>query len=388
MSTACPLLPARFTVRCLDCGEMLTTEPWQWRHSCGGTLRLEMDLDAITMEVGQLRLRGMARFAPVLPLQHVPVTPVGDTPLTMEVIDQVNVGLKLEYLNPGGSFKDRGAYVSLARCRELGIGSIVVDSSGNAGVAAALMGLRFGMGVDVFLPESTPEGKKTLLRVLGARLHEAGGDRMMVHAATLAYASARNAAYVGHWFNPYFAHGVKTIAYEAVEQMPQIDYVFCPVGAGTVLLGLHTGFSELCALRPGMKMPRLVAVQAAGYSPVSESLGVKSVAGDRSHLADGIAIASPPRRAEMVAAVKATGGFGVVVGDLEIAMALKRLIRSGYVVEPTSAVPLAGLTSCIQAGLVPAGSHALLPLTGTGMKVLTELEQVTRDMGSSPCDDG
>lgn len=368
----------RFSISCQRCGESVDAEPWQWRHACGGTLRLDVEVDASRAAACSSSHRGMARFAPVLPLRHVPETPVGDTPMAMEDIEGVQVGLKLEYLNPGGSFKDRGAYVTLARCAELGFKSIVVDSSGNAGVAVGLMGLRFGVAVDVFLPRSTPEGKKLLLRVLGARLHESDGDRMAVHSATLEHAASSGAAYAGHWFNPYFAHGVKTMAYEAVEQMPEIDFIFCPVGAGTVLLGMHTGLSELRVAHPSMRMPRLVAVQAAGYSPVCEALGVPGARGERSHLADGIAIASPPRMVEIAAAVTHTGGFCCTVTDSDIIPALRWLTGRGYVVEPTSAVPLAALFRCIRDGRVPAGGRVLLPLTGTGMKLLEELEQVRR----------
>jgi threonine synthase len=318
----------------------------------------------------------MARFAPVLPLQRLPETPVGDTPLAVEEYHGVQIGLKLEYLNLGGSFKDRGAYVTVARCAELEFESIVVDSSGNAGVAFALMGRRAGIGVDVFLPRSAPEGKKLLLRILRARLHEVTGDRMAVHAATLDYAGSTRAAYAGHWFNPYFAHGVKTMAYEAAEQMGAIDFVFCPVGAGTVLLGMYTGFSELYAAKAGKTLPCLIAVQAEGYAPVCRRLGVDTSGPGISHLADGIAIAEPPRRDEIAAAVTETGGFGMVVDDGEIARALTWLTARGYVVEPTSAVPLAALFRCVEDGRVPRGSRVLLPLTGSGLKVLSELTEV------------
>lgn len=318
----------------------------------------------------------MARFGPVLPLQHVPATPVGDTPLAVEQFEGVTIGLKLEFLNPGGSFKDRGAYVTVARCAELDFPSIVVDSSGNAGLAVALMGLRFGVKVDVFLPRSTPDGKKQLLRVLRARMHKVDGDRMAVHGATLEYAASTGAAYAGHWWNPYFAHGVKTMAYEAAGQMPAIDYAFVPVGAGTVLLGLCTGFSELVSAGCMGSMPRFVAVQAAGYAPVCTELGAPAPVGPVSHLADGIAIADPPRRMEIVDSVRQTDGFGVVVGDADIRAALAWLAGRGYVVEPTSAVPLAGLMRAMQNGRVPKGSSVLLPLTGTGMKVLGELAEL------------
>lgn len=365
--------PPSFTIVCHACGQVVPATPWCWRHACGGTLDLTIGNIAAAVN-GAITAagKGLTRFAPVLPLQSLTDTPVGDTPLTIEEIRGVQVGFKLEYLNPGGSFKDRGAYVTVSRCAELGFESIVVDSSGNAGVAMAMMGQRLGIGVDVFFPRSTPEGKRQLLRILGARLHEVDGDRMQVQKETLVCAQT-GAAYAGHWWTPYFAHGVKTMAYEVLAEMPHPDFVFAPVGAGTVLLGLQTGYSELLSADLIPSMPRLVAVQAAGYAPVAADLGAQDDAAVQSHLADGIAIADPPRRQQIGAAVVATGGFGMVVNDDDIAAALRWLLHRGYIVEPTSAVPLAGLMRCIRDGRVTGGQQVLVPLTGTGMKVLPEL---------------
>ncbi len=370
--------PPYFAIRCQACSALVPAEPWTWRHDCGGTLQLHVAAD--TTRVAACResaARDLTRFAPVLPLQRMPPTAIGDTLLSVEEVDGVRIALKLEYLNPCGSFKERGAYVTVARCAELGFGSVVVDSSGNAGVATAYMGRRFGLKVDVFLPSSTPEGKKRLLRLLGAMLHEVDGDRMAVHAAALGTVGA-DAAYAGHWWNPYFAHGVKTMAYEVVEEIGRIDMVFAPVGAGTVILGLHCGFAELQRAACLAAMPRLVAVQAAGYSPVCAELGVQPFTAERSRLADAIAIADPPRRREIAQAVRESGGFGVVVGDNDISTALHWLTARGYIVEPTSAAPMAALFSCIREGRVARGSTVLVPLTGTGMKVLDELEAVER----------
>ena len=369
--------PPRFTITCTGCGESVPPGSWSWRHSCGGTLQLDTAVDAAAIDSCCVdKDTRLSRFAPVLPLEHAPETAIGDTPLLVEMIDGVQVGFKLEYLNPAGSFKDRGAYVTVARCAELGFKSIVVDSSGNAGIAIALMGLRLGVQVDVFLPRSTPEGKRQLLRLLQAGLHEVDGDRMQVQRETLAYA-ATGAAYAGHWWNPYFAHGVKTMAYEALHQMPDVDFVFSPVGAGTVLLGLNTGYTELATAGIISSVPPLVAVQAAGYSPVALDLGAADISAAPSRLADGIAIANPPRRREITDAVTRTGGFGMVVSDAEIASALEWLLERGYLVEPTSAVPLAGLMRCIREGRVRRGQRILLPLTGTGMKVLDELAHIS-----------
>ena len=165
---------------------------------------------------------------------------------------------------------------------------------------------------------------------------------------------------------------------EAVEQMPVIDYVFCPVGAGTAILGLYMGMAELAAVGMLPRMPRFVAVQASGYSPIAHDLGATPRADSPSILADAIAIASPPRRLEVVDAVRSTGGFGMVADDAQIHSALRFLVSRGYIVEPTSAVPLAGLMQAVDQGTVPEGSTALVPLTGTGMKALDEVTQLAR----------
>ena len=376
MSARAEYTPPLFTITCRACGRTVPPQPWTWKHSCGSPLNLSMDVGrerVLSCRIGAAN--GLRRFAPVLPLAVLPDTAIGDTPMLTEDIEGVHVTFKLEYLNPGGSFKDRGAYAAVARCVELGFDSIVVDSSGNAGIAMARMGLRLGIGVDVFLPDWTPEGKKRLLRLLGARVHECKGDRMAVHTAAVEF-SGKGAAYVGHWWNPYFIHGVKTMAYEVVEQMPTVDYVVAPVGAGTVLLGLHTGFSEIAAAGLLPRMPRLVAAQAAGFAPVCVELGAGQPGGETSRLADGIAIADPPRRQQIVAAVRDTQGFGVVVDDAEISRALGWLVATGYIVEPTSAVALAATFEAIHRGRIPKGSSVLVPLTGTGMKVLEELTEV------------
>jgi threonine synthase len=376
MSARAAYTPPLFTISCRACGRTVSPQPWTWKHSCGSPLDLSMDVcreRVLSCRGGGAN--GLRRFAPVLPLAELPDTAIGDTPILTEEIESVRVSFKLEYLNPGGSFKDRGAYVAVARCAEMGFDSIVVDSSGNAGIAIVCMGLRLGIGVDVFLPDWTPDGKKRLLRLLGARLHECTGDRMAVHTAAVEF-SGKGAAYVGHWWNPYFIHGVKTMAYEVVERMPTVDYVVAPVGAGTVLLGLHRGFSELAAAGLLPRLPRLIAAQAAGFAPVCDELGVKRPEAERSSLADGIAIADPPRRKEIAAAVSGTGGFGVVVDDEQIAGALGWLTRRGFIVEPTSAVALAATFEAIHKGRIPKRSSVLVPLTGTGMKVLEELTEV------------
>ncbi len=366
-----------FNIICRNCGKEIQEDKWKWRDDCGGALDIQFDLHGRQFRhLVDGAEQSLRRYAQLLPLHGFPPVHQGWTPIARRDIGGVEVNFKLEYLSIGGSFKDRGAYVSVARAKELKAKGIIVDSSGNAGIGFSLMGLLSGVQVSVFLPKHAPQGKKNLLRLFKACVHEIDGDRMEVNRAALA-AEQEGLAYVGHWWNPYFIEGVKTIAYEAYEQSVGVDFVVSPVGSGTMLLGLHKGYAELVELGVVNEMPTFIAVQADGYSAICEDLGYKPPAARNSKLADGIAISDPPRRDQITDAVRRTGGHCVVVGDEDIGQALVELVELGFVVEPTSATAYAALQQCIKAGFIRAGTRVLLPLTGSGLKLVNELIALT-----------
>jgi threonine synthase len=326
-------------------------------------------------ELIEAKEENIRRYAQFIPVKELLSVHQGWTPVVKKNIDGVEVNFKLEYLSLGGSFKDRGAYVSVAKAKELGIGGIIVDSSGNAGISFSLMGLLSGIAVDVFVPKYAPEGKKNLLKLLQANVHEIDGDRMEVNREAVK-AEREGSVYVGHWWNPYFIEGEKTMAYEAYEQIGNVDYVVVPLGSGTILLGLYKGYEELVELGALNEMPRIIAVQACGYSGICQELGARERGITKTKLADGIAITDPPRRKQIVKAVKKTDGCGIIVGDEEIKEPLAELRRLGFIVEPTSAVSYVALKQSIKEGLIKRGSKVLLPLTGSGLKLVDELVQI------------
>jgi threonine synthase len=368
------LLP--FKVVCCNCGKEARKDEWLWRDDCGGAFDIVLDLQGRKFaELIQAKEENIRRYAQFIPVKELPSVHQGWTPVVKENIGGVEVNFKLEYLSLGGSFKDRGAYVSVAKAKELGIRGIIVDSSGNAGISFSLMGLLSGMSVDVFVPKYAPEGKKNLLKLLQANVHEVDGDRMDVNREAVK-AEREGSVYVGHWWNPYFIEGEKTMAYEAYEQIGSVDYVVAPLGSGTLLLGLYKGYEELMELGVLPEMPRFVAVQACGYSGICQELGARERSVTKSALADGIAITNPPRRGQIVKAVKKTDGCGIIVGDEEIKEPLAELRRLGFIVEPTSAVSYVALKQSIREGFIKRGTKVLLPLTGSGLKLVDELVQI------------
>jgi cysteine synthase A len=97
---------------------------------------------------------------------------IGNTPL-LQLKDE-NIFAKAEFLNPGGSIKDRVALAMLKAAQRDGkidVDSIIVEpSSGNTGIGLALVGRLMGYRVRIVMPEGMSEERKTLIKALGAEL--------------------------------------------------------------------------------------------------------------------------------------------------------------------------------------------------------------------------
>ena len=239
---------------------------------------------------------------------------------------------KLEYVSPTGSFKDRGAAVLMSVAAGIGVDRVVVDSSGNAGRAVAAYAARAGIPAEVYVPESTPVWKVAAMEALGARV-VAAGDRAAAAAGAQAAVAGNGAWYASHVYRPEFVHGVKTLAFELCEQLGgPPGTVVVPAGNGTLVIGLWLGFRALSAA-----VPRIVAVQAERCAPLA------GLAPGGPTAASGIAIAAPPRQAEVRAAVLASGGSVVTVPEEALEPARADLARLGLPVEPTAAAAWAAL---------------------------------------------
>ena len=117
----------------------------------------------------------------VEPYQHLPTYPdmlqlVGNTPL-VRLDFNLPCGLlaKLEYLNPGGSIKDRSALYMIEQAEKTGVlkagGTIIEASSGNQGIALAMIGALKGYQVIITVPQRTAREKITTLQAYGATVH-------------------------------------------------------------------------------------------------------------------------------------------------------------------------------------------------------------------------
>lgn len=281
----------------------------------------------------------------------------GFTPEVIREFGSARVVFKLEYLNPSGSFKDRGSATSLWLAKNLGFDCVVEDSSGNTGLSVAMYSRALGLKSYIIVPKTAGLGKKLLLRALGANLIETGTRE---EALEKAISMADKCFYVAHVYSPIFVEGISSIALE-LSKYAEAGYDFLvPTSSGTLLLGLYFGFKRL-----GLK-PRLIAVQASEASPLASEVEVLArIGGSTSRLADALVVKHPPRLSDMVNAIKDTKGGVVVVGDKAIKNALRELLRMGFIVEPSSAVVWAAFKALNERGIT---RNTVMPLTGSGLK--------------------
>jgi len=312
------------------------------------------------------------RYRAALPLSDG-VSPVtlgeGWTPLVAAEWDGRPIYLKAEYLNPTGSFKDRGAAMLVTALRAAGVREVVEDSSGNAGAALAAYTARAGLRATIYVPAHASPVKQAQIAAYGARVISVPGPRSeAAHAVRRAVEGG--AVYASHVYSPLYPQGMKTVAYELWEQLDgrAPDSIVMPVGHGGLLLGLHRGFGELLSAGLVERLPRLFGVQARACAPLARAWerGAADVepAEEGETVAEGVRIAAPPWGRAVLASVRESGGAILALSDDETLAAQRKLAHRGFYVEPTSALAVSALDH-LQGRL---GDVPVVVLTGSGFK--------------------
>ena len=356
---------------CSVCDRTYEERPEEpWRCSCGGPLEFDTHPlpDSGPPEYSALKTRdGLWAFESFIHGEPIVTLGEGFTPL----VDAPgwDAEFKLEYVFPSGSFKDRGATTTLSRAAALGVDRVVEDSSGNAGAAIALYAARAGIEAEIFVPAEVKTAKLRAIRRTGASAVRVEGGREAVSEACIDRVETGDAYYASHAWNPAFFEGTKTFALEVCAQRDwePPDAVVAPLGHGTLVLGAYWGFSALLQAGWIDRLPRLLCGQAAGTAPVAERLHGDGHGTNR--LADGIQIADPVRIDAILEAIEATDGDAIQVDEAMTEETLDRLHRSGFYVEPTSAVAPAALERYRVDGVVEAADDVIVPLTGSGLKI-------------------
>ncbi|MCD2198862.1 MULTISPECIES: pyridoxal-phosphate dependent enzyme [unclassified Halobacterium] len=355
-------------LECRSCGRTYESGPEEpWRCECGHALDFAEQPLPDSDEPDVDPREGLWAFDEFLPIGAEVTLGEGWTPLADA--PEWDAQFKLDYVFPSGSYKDRGAALTLSRAAELGVERIVEDSSGNAGAAIAQYAARAGIDADIYVPASVKQSKLDAIEAAGATAVRIEGSRQDVTDACIQEAVGGDAWYASHAWNPAFYAGTSTFALELAAQRDWTvpDTVVLPLGHGTLFIGAYRGFSALEAAGWTESVPRLLGVQAMGVAPIVEELHGSEEAGTND-VADGIQIREPARKGQILDAIDATDGDAIAC-DAEVTEdALDALHERGFYVEPTSAVGVAGLEAYRERGVLDADADVVVALTGSGLK--------------------
>ncbi|GKT40941.1 L-serine dehydratase [Colletotrichum spaethianum] len=258
---------------------------------------------------------------------------------TLSRLAGCNVYLKLENLQPSGSFKSRGVGNLMARAAEAapGVGAhFYCSSGGNAGLACATSAIALKSKATIVLPTTASPLMISKLQILGAHCVQIGENWAQAdrHLREELLTKDPAGVYVPPFDHPHVWDGAATIIDEVASQIPGdlgIDAVVCSVGGGGLLSGLQQGISQRDWLsRP---TPRLMAVETVGADSLNASVragehvtlpGITSIAGSLG----AVRVAT---KAWEVA--RDTPGFkSVTVTDAEAAMACVRFVDDALLV--------------------------------------------------------
>jgi threonine synthase len=296
----------------------------------------------------------LAADAPVVTLLEGS-TPLLHAPRLSERLG-IETHLKLEGMNPTGSFKDRGMTVAVSQAEANGAEAIICASTGNTAASAAAYAARAGMRGAVIVPEGKiAQGKLAQALIHGARVIALRGNFDQALAIVKEIVERQPVELVNS-INPSRIEGQKTAAFEVCDELGAApDALAIPVGNAGNINAWWKGFCEYDRGRP-----QLYGFQAEGAAPIVSGRPVEKP----ETVASAIRIGNPARWREALEALEESGGRIAAVSDEEILAAQRWLASNeGVFCEPASAACVAGVLKH-----PPEGALLVCVLTGHGLK--------------------
>ncbi len=269
---------------------------------------------------------------------HIETPLVRSQPLSL--LSRKQVWLKLDALQPSGSFKLRGVGALCEDHKRKGKKRFISSSGGNAGIAVAYSGRQLGIPVTVYVPETTTARAKQLIEQEGATVVVHGASWQEANALALAHLDD-DTAFVHPFDNETMWHGHATMIDEAVQGGCVFDCVVLSVGGGGLLSGVVAGLD-----RNGLGKTPVVAIETVGADSLAQSVQQ----GARIELPAITSIATSLGAKQVCEnAFKVTRSHDIrthVVSDLDAVDACERfLFDHRILVEPACGASLAALYS-------------------------------------------
>jgi threonine synthase len=316
----------------------------------------------------------LERYRAFLPVsERTPRLTLGEgaTPLVSalrlaEALGVRELHLKLEGMNPTGSFKDRGMVVAVAKAVEAGAASVICASTGNTSASAAAYAARAGVEAIVVVPAGKIAlGKLAQALMYGARLLviEGNFDEALRIVREL---SESHPVTLVNSVNQHRIEGQATAAYEIVDALGAPPDALClPVGNAGNITAYWMGFRRYHEAGRAAQTPKLLGFQAAGAAPIVRGQAVEHP----ETLATAIRIGNPASWRYALNARDESGGLIDCVSDEQIVAAWRDLARlEGVFCEPASAAGVAGLRMLVEQGRAERDASYVAVLTGHGLK--------------------
>jgi threonine synthase len=282
--------------------------------------------------------------------------------------------LKDEGRNPTGSFKDRSSAVGVTHAQQVGAKTVACASTGNAASSLAGHAALAGLPAYIFVPQTAPEPKIAQLQVFGATVFAVRSSY------DDAYELCTKACREFGWYNrncainPVLVEGKKTAGLEIAEQSADFggvpDWVAVSVGDGCTIAGIWKGLKQMRELGVIDRLPRLLAVQAAGVDPIKYAMehGELPKQATGTTMADSIDVHVPRNWRKAVKAIREADGVLLTATDDEILEAMRLAGHHGVFAEPAAAAAMAGVVSAVESKTIARHERVLVMITGSGLK--------------------
>jgi threonine synthase len=293
-------------------------------------------------------------------------TPLVPAPALARLVGVAEVYLKVEGMNPTGSFKDRGMTMAVSKAVGHGAKAVICASTGNTSASAAAYAAAAGIQSVVLVPE----GKIALGKLSQAVAHKAkilqvqgNFDDCLTLARDL---SANYPVHLVNSVNPDRIEGQKTGAFEVVESLGRApDYHVLPVGNAGNYSAYFKGYLEDFNEGIIKQVPKMYGYQAEGSAPFVKGGPVKNP----DTIATAIRIGNPASWDLAMSAMECSFGQFGAVSDAQILWMHRFLSQEvGVFVEPSSATGAAGLYESAKRGEIPSDSVIVVTVTGHGLK--------------------
>ena len=213
------------------------------------------------IEAAAKRIAGAIRRTPMLRAEQCAAPATG-----------ADLWLKLECLQPTGSFKARGvANKLLTTPRETLTRGIVTASGGNHGLAVARAARLAGVTATIFAPETVNREKVEKIRKWGAEVRIVGTLWDESNRAAEAFAEGSGAVLFHPFADPAVIAGQGTLGLEILEQLPDVETILVAIGGGGLIAGLATAVK---AKKPDV---RIVGIEPVGAPTLYDSLAAGRV---------------------------------------------------------------------------------------------------------------